>query len=35
VLTGAGTAESFAALQPPPDWIFRDLVEFRLAYFGD
>jgi 4-nitrophenyl phosphatase len=35
VLTGAGTADSFAALRPPPDWVFRDLMEFRLAYFGD
>ncbi len=32
LLTGAGTAEEFAALQPPPDWIFRDLLQLRRAY---
>jgi 4-nitrophenyl phosphatase len=34
VLTGAGRVEDFAALQPPPDWIFGDLVDLRRAYFG-
>jgi HAD superfamily hydrolase (TIGR01457 family) len=34
MLTGAGKAEEFVALQPPPGWIFRDLVELRQAYFG-
>jgi 4-nitrophenyl phosphatase len=34
VLTGAGKAEEFVALQPPPDWTFRDLVDLRQAYFG-
>ena len=34
VLSGAGTAEDFAAMQPPPDWIFPSLAELNLAYFG-
>jgi 4-nitrophenyl phosphatase len=34
VLSGAGTPEEFSALVSPPDWIFRDLDELRLAYFG-
>jgi 4-nitrophenyl phosphatase len=34
VLTGVGQAAEFAALQPPPDWMFRDLVDLRRAYFG-
>ncbi len=34
VLTGAGTAEEFAAMQPPPDWIFPSLAEVNAAYFG-
>jgi 4-nitrophenyl phosphatase len=34
VLTGVGNADEFAALQPPPDWIFRDLMDLRRAYFG-
>ena len=34
VLTGASTAEQFAAMQPPPDWVFEDLVALDRAYFG-
>ena len=34
VLTGAGTAEEFAAMQPPPDWVFPGLAEVDAAYFG-
>lgn len=34
VLTGAGTAEEFAAMQPPPDWVFPGLAEVAEAYFG-
>lgn len=34
VLTGAGTAEEFAAMQPPPDWVFPGLAEVDRAYFG-
>ncbi len=34
VLTGVGTAEEFAAWQPPPDWVFGDLVGLYRAYFG-
>ncbi len=34
VLTGVGTAESFASMQPPPDWVFKDLRELERAYFG-
>jgi 4-nitrophenyl phosphatase len=33
VLSGAGTAEDFAAMQPPPDWVFPSLAELNLAYF--
>jgi 4-nitrophenyl phosphatase len=33
MLTGAGTAAAFAALQPPADWVFTDLVELNRAYF--
>jgi 4-nitrophenyl phosphatase len=33
VLSGAGTADEFAALDPPPDWTFQDLEELRQAYF--
>ncbi|MGQ9490807.1 MAG: HAD-IIA family hydrolase [Anaerolineae bacterium] len=33
VLTGVGTAEDFAALQPGPDWVFPDLQALRRAYF--
>ncbi len=33
VLTGAGTAEAFAAMQPPPDWVFEDMDALRRAYF--
>ena len=29
VLTGAGTAEAFAAMQPPPDWVFEDMIVLR------
>ena len=35
VLTGVGTAEDFAALQPPPDWIFENLTELHRAYFDE
>jgi 4-nitrophenyl phosphatase len=34
VLTGVATAADFSALNPPPDWVFRDLEELRRAYFG-
>ena len=34
VLSGAGTAEDFAAMRPPPDWIFPSLAELNQAYFG-
>lgn len=34
VLTGAGTAEQFAAMRPGPDWVFADLVALAQAYFG-
>jgi 4-nitrophenyl phosphatase len=34
LLTGAGTPSEFAALIPPPDWLFNDLNELRRAYFG-
>jgi 4-nitrophenyl phosphatase len=34
VLSGVGTAEDFAAMQPPPDWVFKDLGELKTAYFG-
>jgi ribonucleotide monophosphatase NagD (HAD superfamily) len=33
VLSGAGTAEDFAAMQPPPDWVFPSLAELNRAYF--
>lgn len=33
VLTGAGTAAQFAALQPPPDWVFTDLHALAQVYF--
>jgi 4-nitrophenyl phosphatase len=35
VLTGVGTAQDFAALQPPPDWIFPDLIALGDAYFAE
>jgi 4-nitrophenyl phosphatase len=35
VLTGVGTAEEFAALDPPPDWVFENLGELQRVYFGD
>jgi 4-nitrophenyl phosphatase len=35
VLTGVGTADEFAALDPPPDWVFADLGELQRAYFGE
>ncbi len=35
VLTGVGTAADFAALQPPPDWVFADLVALHAADFGE
>lgn len=34
VLTGASTAEQFAAMRPPPDWVFEDLGVLERAYFG-
>jgi ribonucleotide monophosphatase NagD (HAD superfamily) len=34
VLSGVGTPEDFAAMQPPPDWVFKDLGELNQAYFG-
>ena len=34
VLSGAGTPLEFSALNPPPDWVFRDLEELRRVYFG-
>ena len=34
VLTGASTAEMFAAMQPPPDWVFEDMAALGRAYFG-
>ncbi len=34
VLTGAGTVEQFAAMQPGPDWVFEDLAALGRAYFG-
>ena len=34
VLTGAGTAEAFAAMQRPPDFVFADLVAMGRAFFG-
>jgi 4-nitrophenyl phosphatase len=33
VLTGVGTKEDFAAMQPPPDWVFEDLAALGAAYF--
>jgi len=33
VLTGVGSVEAFATMQPPPDWVFEDLVELNRAYF--
>jgi len=35
VLTGAGTAGEFDALDPPPDWVFQDLEELSQAYFAE
>jgi len=35
VLTGVGTAAGFAALQPPPDWVFENLIELHRAYFNE
>ena len=34
VLTGVGALADFSVLEPPPDWVFRDLEELRQAYFG-
>ncbi len=34
VLTGVGTAQDFAALQPGPDWVFPDLAALHSAYFA-
>ncbi len=34
VLTGAGPAEAFAAMQPPPDWVFADMAALNGAYLG-
>jgi 4-nitrophenyl phosphatase len=33
VLSGASTAETFAAMQPLPDWVFEDMVALGRAYF--
>ncbi len=35
VLTGASTAEDFAAMRPPPDWVFEDMGTLDRAYFGE
>ncbi len=32
VLSGAGLAAEFAAMQPPPDWVFPSLKELAQAY---
>jgi 4-nitrophenyl phosphatase len=32
VLTGVGTADEFAALDPPPDWVFANLSELQRAF---
>ena len=32
VLTGASPATAFAALHPPADWVFEDMVALRRAY---
>lgn len=32
VLSGAGSAAEFAAMQPPPDWVFPSLKELAQAY---
>jgi 4-nitrophenyl phosphatase len=34
VLTGVGTETEFAALEPPPDWVFPDLNALSAAYFA-
>jgi len=34
VLTGASSAEAFAAMPPPPDWVFEDMVALNRACFG-
>jgi 4-nitrophenyl phosphatase len=34
VLTGASPAQAFAALRPPADWVFDDMVELNRAYFA-
>jgi 4-nitrophenyl phosphatase len=33
VLTGVGTAEAFAELNQPPDWVFHSLLELKHSYF--
>jgi 4-nitrophenyl phosphatase len=33
VLTGVGSAEDFTALNPPPDWVYADLLQLYNAYF--
>ncbi len=35
VLSGVGTAAAFAALRPPPDWVFADLAALAAAYLGE
>jgi 4-nitrophenyl phosphatase len=35
VLTGVGTRADFAAMQPPPDWVFEHLAALEAAYFGE
>lgn len=34
VLTGASSVQAFAALRPPADWVFDDMVELNRAYFA-
>ncbi len=34
VLSGAGTAVEFAAMRPPPDWVFPSLQELAQAYLA-
>lgn len=34
VLTGVSPVEAFAAMQPPPDWVFDDMVALNRAYLG-
>lgn len=34
MLTGVGTAQAFAAMKPPPDWVYENLVTLNRDYFG-